>query len=670
MNCLSWNCRGLGNPRTIRELHHLVKTKVPNFVFLMETKCRRNKVEKIRNQIGFHQSYVVDNRGLSGDLAFLWKDGLEVELETYTRWHISLSVKLPEIENGVTLTWFYGSPEPSKRRGSWELLRALKPQNTNAWLCLGNFNEIMDQSEKLGAAERPYWQMENFREAVEECDLSEIHFHEEGFTWNGRDEETRVQRRPFKYEASWGCREDCAEIISRVWTMNPIHQPSVQELKAIQESNVGEDNVIISNLKKDIDNLLEEEDLKWKQRAKQQWLKEGDRNTSFFHKCANQRRKVNTIQKIMDENESPASTPKEVSQVFQGYFQNLFTSSKPENIEACTRHLQSPITNLMNDSLTRRIDRAEIEKAVFSMKGLGSPGPDGFPTIFYQNHWEVVSSQVCAVVQNAFQSSCWPREFNATHIALIPKTKNPTKVTEYRPISLCNVIYKILAKVLANRLKKFLPSVISQAQSAFVPGRPITDNIIVAFEALHSMQGRLKGKEGYMALKLDMSKAYDRIEWVFLEAVMRKMGITQHFWWGQNNTRKKIHWCSWEKVGLAKSGGGVGFRNFENFNLAMLAKQGWRLLQNPTSLAAQVLSSKYFPDGAMLKAKLGNNPSLIWRSIMAAKPLLEEGLIWRIGNGCSTKLWHDRWLPSPISFKIQSRINTLEGEAKVAEIIE
>ncbi|KAG7941775.1 hypothetical protein I3843_16G063500 [Carya illinoinensis] len=145
--------------------------------------------------------------------------------------------------------------------------------------------------------------------------------------------------------------------------------------------------------------------------------------------------------------------------------------------------------------------------------------------------------------------------------------------------------------------------------------------------------------------------------------------IMQHFWWGQNNTRKKIHWCSWEKVGLAKSGGGLGFRNFENFNLAMLTKQGWRLLQNRTSLVAQVLSSKYFPDGAMLKAKLGNNPSLIW-SIMAAKPLLEEGLIWRIGNGCSTKLWHDRWLPSPTSFKIQSRINTLEGEAKVAEIIE
>jgi hypothetical protein len=118
---------------------------------------------------------------------------------------------------------------------------------------------------------------------------------------------------------------------------------------------------------------------------------------------------------------------------------------------------------------------------------------------------------------------------NATYIALIPKMINPTKVSDYRPISLCNVFYKILSKVLANRLKVILPHLISKNQSAFIPGRLISNNILVAYETLHTMHARMWGRVGYMALKLDMSKAYDRVEWGFLEAVMQRMGFDRRW---------------------------------------------------------------------------------------------------------------------------------------------
>ena len=116
-------------------------------------------------------------------------------------------------------------------------------------------------------------------------------------------------------------------------------------------------------------------------------------------------------------------------------------------------------------------------------------------------------------------------DFNKTHIVLIPKVKTSKKVTEYRPISLCNVVYKIASKSITNRLKKILPSIISDTQSAFVHGRLITDNVLVAFETMHHISKKKQGKVGEMTLKLDMSKAYNRVEWECLDKIMEKLGF-------------------------------------------------------------------------------------------------------------------------------------------------
>ena len=145
--------------------------------------------------------------------------------------------------------------------------------------------------------------------------------------------------------------------------------------------------------------------------------------------------------------------------------------------------------------------------------------------IFFQKYWDVMGPQVTQSVIQILRTGIMPIRLNDTYICLIPKVNSPQKITEYRLISLCNVIYKIVAKVLANRLKGVLPKVINDAQSAFVPGRQITDNVLAAFEVMHCINQRRKGKEGLMAIKLDMSKTYDRVEWGFLEVMMRKMGF-------------------------------------------------------------------------------------------------------------------------------------------------
>jgi len=129
--------------------------------------------------------------------------------------------------------------------------------------------------------------------------------------------------------------------------------------------------------------------------------------------------------------------------------------------------------------------------------------------IFYQKYRDVVGSNVINCVLNTLNSGIMPQGLNETYICLIPKVKCPQKIIEFRPISLCNVIYKIISKVLANKLKKTLPEVISEEQSAFVPRRQITDNVLVAFETMHRKIQKRTEKEGLMAVKLNMIKAYD-----------------------------------------------------------------------------------------------------------------------------------------------------------------
>jgi hypothetical protein len=110
---------------------------------------------------------------------------------------------------------------------------------------------------------------------------------------------------------------------------------------------------------------------------------------------------------------------------------------------------------------------------------------------------------------------------NVTHIALIPKKMNPCCVFDYKPISLCNVVYKLISKVLPNRMKRVLPHIISPTQSAFLPGHLITDNVLITYETLHTVYSWMWSKTGYIGIKLDMSKAYNMVEW--LKNVMEKM---------------------------------------------------------------------------------------------------------------------------------------------------
>lgn len=279
-----------------------------------------------------------------------------------------------------------------------------------------------------------------------------------------------------------------------------------------------------------IDNLLEQEEIHWLQRGRANWLMHGDRNTSFFHNAATACKKRNLIKRLLDDT-GVWKEGNELQGHIMSYFAQLFTSEPSERQASVLDKVPHKVSRAMNESLLAPFMHEEVKKALFSIGDFKVPGPDGLHAVFYKRFWHLLGGDLIDEVLTAVNTYTIPEGWNDTIIIMIPKTKAPEKVTQFRPISLCNVVYKVISKMLAARLKIFLPEIISSTQSAFIPGRLITDNFLVAFESFHTIKKRRQGKTGLCAVKLDMHKAYDRVEWDFLEKIMIKLGFHTNWVW-------------------------------------------------------------------------------------------------------------------------------------------
>lgn len=712
----------------------------------------------------------------------------------------------------------------------------------------------------------------------------------------------------FRFESMWTQHEDCESVIADAWattfegtrmfqvfekikatrlrllqwqrTVFQATQRDIQCLRAQLGSLWAQPSTEASietfrTLSAQLDTLLDREASYWQQRAKVSWLKDGDRNTRFFHQRANNRRKCNKISGLRDSDGVWKEEESGIQSVVVDYFSTLFQSSTTGGSPANLDMVEPRVTSTMNDSLMLEFTELEVKQAVFQMYPTKAPGPDGMPPLFYQKYWHIVGPDVSGAVIDFLSTGHLLRKVNFTQVVLIPKVPNPKDMTQLRPISLCNVLFKIVSKVLANRLKVLLPSIISPSQSAFISGRLISDNSLLATEILHCLRSRRRGPKGFLALKLDMSKAYDRIEWTFLEQIMLKLGFTapwvrlvlecvttvsysflvngsgcgylspsrglrqgdplspylfllcaqgfssylehaersgalqgvsicrgappvshlffaddcflfaratldncrtisealawyelvagqkinfqksaisfsknvkqqarremalflgvegvdQHhqylglpmnvgrsksvsftflkerlgkklyswrrkllsgagkeiliktvaqalplytmscyllpksfcadlhrllagFWWGGDGGERKIHWLAWDKLCAPKDVGGLGFRDLFSFNLAMLAKQGWRVLQFPDSLTSKILKAKYFPNYSFLDAPVKANSSYVWKSICTARSILLLGSRWQVGSGNAIDIWKDPWVPRATTFRV------------------
>jgi hypothetical protein len=162
------------------------------------------------------------------------------------------------------------------------------------------------------------------------------------------------------------------------------------------------------------------------------------------------------------------------------------------------------------------------------MRSNAAPGPDGLNVAFYKASWNWVKEDIHDLVKDFYTHVVLPPDLNQTYITLIPKKYNPTIPQDFRPIGLCNVIYKIIVKSLANRIQPHLPNYISHAQSAFIAHRHISANIIITQEIIHYFQLKSWKTHAFL-LKIDLAKAFDRLEWNFITAALLRLGLNDHF---------------------------------------------------------------------------------------------------------------------------------------------
>ncbi|XP_021751223.1 uncharacterized protein LOC110716880 [Chenopodium quinoa] len=521
----------------------------------METKIDAKKQEGARRKCGYVKGFGVSSMGLSGGMGLWWRD-IRVKVVSYSANHIAVDV----LDENDVVKWrvvgVYGWPESVNKNKTWFLMKSLRHECPDRVIYFGDFNEILSDDEKLGGVQRNEGCMDGFREAIDSIGVRDLLYKGNKFTWQrglsiktliqerldrflasnswcnlfpahevihlpirpqrsdhapillkaGLREENRRKKRLFRFEAMWLSNPECEKVLKEAWENAITGNCRKKSITSIYlKSRIGmlELGIMSSVMGIKIPPI-----------SITKQVLEGQKNT---------------IVGIEDQRGSWVKDEQGIQKVVTDYFSHLFTSEGVANCQEALEGVRVAVTAGMNDELCKEPTFEEIKTTLFEMHPNKSPGVDGMHALFYQKFWHIVKNDIVSFVINWWHGFVDISKVSKTCIVLIPKCHDLKKITEYRPISLCNVLYKIVSKFLANRLKPLLQQLISPQQSAFVPGRQITDNALIAFEVFHAMKRKREERHGTIALKLDMMKAYDRVEWGFIEQTMIKLGFDISF---------------------------------------------------------------------------------------------------------------------------------------------
>ncbi|KAL0356478.1 UNVERIFIED_CONTAM: putative ribonuclease H protein [Sesamum radiatum] len=501
--------RGLGSLDKQKHIHWLCLTHKPQVLVIIEPKVNLDDRYFCR-RLGFDKVVCNTNSKIwcftKNDLA------CDILISQEQLLHVRLSSN--DTPKGVLCSWVYAKHTRAERRLLWDELRNIDPGD-EPWLLGGDFNIILHASERKGGAPPKIKTMEDFGDMLLDCGLQDAGFEGAQFTWSRSRLWQRLDR--FLFSHTW----THAFPLSRVQHLTEMCQ--IIALCSYQ--------------------LL----LKQKKVQRPLDSKTCGQSTMPLNNVSSHRGSFLLMGKNIKEAEQKS---KAAEQSVVEYFTRAFTD-EGDVIFDDLQCVPTLLTDKDMELLHAKPTMEDIKAVVFDMCPDSTAGPDGFSALFFQSCWDIIAEDLLEAVLDFFAGTAPPKTFTTTTVVLIPKSESPMTWKDFRPISLCNVTGKILSKLLNTQIATILPKIISPSQSGFVQGRMIADNILLAQELTHCLGKNCSTNN--MIIKLDMAKAYDRLNWGFLYRILEKLGFHQNW---ISMVRKLIENC-WFSILI--NGEGTGF---------------------------------------------------------------------------------------------------------------
>ncbi|XP_061342057.1 uncharacterized protein LOC133288347 [Gastrolobium bilobum] len=539
---------------------------------ILEPRVSGDKALKIIRSLEYPNYIISEANGFAGGVWIVWDPNeVSVTLEWKQDQFIHCWVEFPGKE-GFFWTAVYASPKEEKRSMLWEDLKLIGRTTNSPWMLSGDFNEISSVAEKKGGKPVDVNRCIMFNNVLNACVVIDLGEGGNIFTWKGPkfphldrvlkrldravandawrtcfeeatvlnlprifsdhcpvlvrlDKENQCWRdRPFRFMVVWQNDSRFNSFIKTNWDPSSKLLDSLTSFTpAVRSWNM---NVFgFTHYRKNrLADILEQKEQIWYLKSRGDWIKGGDRNTRYYHTCTLIRRKKNKIIKLQNHGGGWISGEEELIDLARNFFINLFTDDLVEPGWSQTSCFWPAIREDHKSLLSLDISLEEVKKAFFQMAPLKTPGPDGYPALFYHKNWELIKEQVFNSMKFYLSKPEQIKEINQTLFTLIPKVDRPCFMKQFRPIALCNTVYKGLSKILVNKIKSFIGELVSPNQVIFIPKRNIQDNIIIVQELIHSMH-RTQGKKSYFSIKIDLEKAYDKLRWSFVKTVLEELKL-------------------------------------------------------------------------------------------------------------------------------------------------